>query len=95
MHPPSGSETYIVADPQPLTLAEIVTTLRAGLGRAPGLVPVPPPLIALAAAAAGRGDDWQRVGGSLVADPGKLIAAGWKPDVTTREGLAALTAATH
>ncbi len=54
---------------------------------------MPPALIALAAMAAGRNDDWQRIGGSLVADPGKLLAAGWTPAVTTRDGLAALTAA--
>ena len=93
LHPPATGDTYLVADPQPLMLAEIVSSLRKGLGRSPGLLPVPPALISLAAMAAGRNDDWQRIGGSLVADPGKLLAAGWTPAVTTRDGLAALTAA--
>lgn len=91
--PSAKGETYIVADPQPLTLAEIVAALRAGQGRRPGLLPVPPALIALAANAAGRGDDWQRIGGAMVASPTKLLQAGWKPVVGTRAGLAALTAA--
>jgi UDP-glucose 4-epimerase len=91
--PSAKGETYIVADPLPLTLAEIVAALRAGQGRRPGLLPVPPALIALAANAAGRGDDWQRIGGAMVASPTKLLQAGWKPVVGTRAGLAALTAA--
>jgi UDP-glucose 4-epimerase len=83
-------QTYIVADPAPLTLAEIVGALRAGLGRSPGLLPVPPALIALAAKTMGRDEEWQRVGGGLVADPAKLLAAGWKPSVETKAGLAAM-----
>jgi UDP-glucose 4-epimerase len=91
--PSAKGETYIVADPMPLTLAEIVAALRAGQGRRPGLLPVPPVLIALAANTAGRGDDWQRIGGAMVADPTKLLQEGWKPTIDTRAGLAALTAA--
>jgi UDP-glucose 4-epimerase len=77
-----------------LTLAEIVAALRMGLGRRPGLLPVPPAFIALAARAIGRADDWQRIRGALVADPVKLIGAGWKPKIETRAGLAALATAT-
>ena len=91
-HPSTKGETYIAADPMPLTLAEIVAALRVGQGRRPGLLPVPPALIALAANAAGRGDDWQRIGGAMVADPAKLLAAGWAPAIDTRAGLAALAA---
>ena len=90
--PSAKGETYIVADPLPLTLAEMVSALRAGQGRRPGLLPVPPAIIALAANAIGRGDDWQRIGGAMVADPAKLILAGWQPAIDTRSGLAALTA---
>ena len=90
--PSAKGDTYIVADPRPLTLAEIVSALRAGQGRRPGLLPIPPALIALAANAMGRGDDWQRIGGAMVVDPAKLVLAGWRPAVDTRSGLAALTA---
>ena len=88
--PVAKGETYVVADPAPLTLIEIVTALRAGEGRRPGLLPVPPALIALASRALGRTEEWQRLGGTLVADPTKLMRAGWKPALDTRAGLAAL-----
>ncbi len=88
--PLAQGETYIVADPKALTLAEIVGAMRAGQGRRPGLLPVPPALIALGAKAIGRADQWQRLGGNHVADPGKLLHAGWKPTIDTGSGLAAL-----
>jgi nucleoside-diphosphate-sugar epimerase len=91
--PAAKNATYIVADPDPLTLAGIVAALRAGEGRRPGLLPVPPVLMDVAAKAMGRGDEWQRLGGSLVVDPGKLLDIGWKPAIDTRTGLAALTRA--
>jgi len=92
--PAAKGETYIVADPTPLTLTEIVTALRAGEGRRPGLLPIPPALIALASSALGRAEEWQRLGGMLVADPIKLMHAGWKPAPDTRVGLVALARAT-
>jgi UDP-glucose 4-epimerase len=89
--PIAKGETFIVADAEALTLAEIVSALREGCGRRPGLLPVPPFVMALAARALGRAEDWQRLGGSQIADPGKLLCAGWTPSVDTRSGLAALS----
>jgi UDP-glucose 4-epimerase len=91
--PGAKGETYVVADPSPLTLAEIVAALRAGEGRSAGLLPVPPPFISLGAAALGRTDEWQRLGGTMMVDPAKLLNAGWKPTLDTRAGLAALARA--
>jgi len=88
--PAAEGETYIVADPEPLTLAEIVAALRAGLGRSPGLWPVPPALMAMVLQAAGRAEEWQRLGGTQVADPAKLLRTGWRPAVDTRAGLEAV-----
>ena len=91
---PKG-ETYVVADPTPLTLAEIVTALREGEGRRPGLLPVPPALIALVSRAINCTEEWERVGGTLVAEPTKLARAGWKAGIDTRSGLAALARSTN
>jgi UDP-glucose 4-epimerase len=85
--PATAGETYNVADPTPLTLAEIVKTLRAGMGRSAGLLPVPPSALALSLRAMGRAEEWARLGGELVADASKLLGAGWKPVVDTRAGL--------
>jgi len=83
----------IVADPEPVTAAEMVAALRSGWGRPPGLVPVPPPLLALAARLAGREELYSRLAGRLVASPAALTGLGWRPTVATRDGLAALAKA--
>jgi nucleoside-diphosphate-sugar epimerase len=83
------NETYVVADPEPLTMAGIVAALRAGLGRGPRLIPVPPSLLALALKATGRAHLWDRIGGNCIVEPAKLLAAGWRPITDTRAGLAA------
>jgi nucleoside-diphosphate-sugar epimerase len=89
-HPATGGQTYLVADPHPLSLAEMVAALRRGIGRRPGLMTVPPSLVRFALACAGRGAEWPQLYGPQVVDPGKLIATGWRPDADTAAALAAL-----
>ena len=80
----------IVADPKALTIPEMIAAVRGGLGRRPGLIPVPLALLEAALRATGRSEVYQRLAGSLVADPSALSRLGWTPSVTTPEGLAAL-----
>jgi UDP-glucose 4-epimerase len=88
--PATVGETYIVSDPSSLSLAEMIAALRRAKGRAPALLPVPPRWIGSALRAAGKGDIFERIGASLVADAGKLRKAGWQPATDTPQGLAAL-----
>ncbi len=80
----------IVADPEPLTIPDMIAAVRGGLGRRPGLIPVPPALLEIGLRAAGRAEIYQRLAGSLVADPSALMRLGWTPPVATAVGLAAL-----
>lgn len=80
----------VVADPEPVTLPDMVAAIRRGLGRRPGLLPVPSALLAAACRVAGREEAYTRLAGSLVADPAALRQLGWRPSVTTPEGLAAM-----
>jgi UDP-glucose 4-epimerase len=80
----------IVADPAPLTIPEMIAAMRRGLGRRPGLVRVPLPLLEMALRATGRAEIYQRLAGSLVANPAALMRIGWTPPVATQDGLAAL-----
>src|SRR5713101_2365960 len=81
----------IVADPEALTIPEMITAMRLGLGRRPGLIPVPPALLEMSLRVAGRAEVYERLAGSLVADPSALVRLGWVPPVSTPEGLSALT----
>jgi nucleoside-diphosphate-sugar epimerase len=80
---------FIVAEPDSPTAAEMIAALRSGLGRRPGLVPVPASLVGLGARLCGRGETFERLAGSLIARADGLAALGWRPRGTTAEGLAA------
>ena len=80
----------IAADPQALTVAEMIAAMRSGLGRQPHVFPLPAALIELLLRAAGREEIHQRLSGSLVADPSALISLGWAPPLATPVGLAKL-----
>jgi UDP-glucose 4-epimerase len=51
---------------------------------------VPQRWITTACRLADREDAWQRLAGTLVADPATLRSLGWTPPVATPAGLAAL-----
>ena len=84
---------YLIADQEPLSVAEMIAAIRAGLGRQPGLLPVPEALLNLASRLAGKREAFERLAGSLVADPAALINLGWQPPVAARDGLAGLARA--
>jgi len=86
-HPASGGETYVVADLHPVSLADMVMALRAGLGMSPRLLNAPPELVRLGLAMLGRSRNWDQIDGQLVVDPSKLIDAGWRPNLDTAVGL--------
>lgn len=81
------NETYVIADPAPVTFAEILLTLRKALGRAPRLIDIPQPLLLGALKALGKQSLAERIGATLVADAHKLRMAGWRPPVDTIGGL--------
>ena len=81
----------LVADPEPVTVPEMIGALREGLGRRPGLLPFPPKLLGLAFDVLGRSEAFTRLNGTLVASPAALTGLGWRPPVgTTKAGLAEL-----
>jgi UDP-glucose 4-epimerase len=78
----------IAADPGAMTIPQMIAAMRQGLGRRPGLIPVPQPLLKAALRAGGRGEIYERLAGSLVADPAALMRLNWTPPLATHEGLA-------
>jgi nucleoside-diphosphate-sugar epimerase len=81
---------FVAADPQALTIAEMIAALRSGLRRQPNVFPLPPALLEILFRAAGRAEIYQRLSGSLVADATALTSLGWAPPLATPAGLANL-----
>ena len=92
--PGALNETFIVSDPQPMSLAETLAVLRRAMGRRPNLLPIPPAIFFLLAKAARKTLLWDRIGRELVASSDKLQSRGWKPLLTTEEGLTAMVQGT-
>jgi UDP-glucose 4-epimerase len=86
--PATAGQTYIVADPLPLSLAEMITVLREARGRSPRLVSIPENWVGASMRGLGKASAWERVGNSLMADITKLREAGWAPPTDTRHALA-------
>jgi len=88
--PSSLRRPLIVADGEPITVSEMVTAMRRGLGRKPGLVRAPASLLAWTAKMVGGPELHRSLTGSLVADPSALMRLGWTPRHGTAAGLEAL-----
>jgi len=92
--PNAVGETYVVADPgKALRLADVIATLRQAEGRRPLIMPMPTNYIEMPLRLLGRADIWDRLGGNLRVDTGKLVAAGWQPLHDTHAGLTAMAQA--
>lgn len=79
--------TFIASDPDPLTLHDIVAFFRKGLGRRAMLFPVPPHLLIQFGKLVGVADAVKLASSPLVARPDKLVRAGWKPAVSSQQGV--------
>jgi UDP-glucose 4-epimerase len=77
-------ETFIISDPTPVTVADLVARYRASLGRSSWLIPIPERWLELSLKATGQSAIWERIGRPLVANPSKLLSIGWKPSLPTR-----------
>ena len=79
--------TFLVADAEPISVADIVAAMREGLGRSPHLVNVPLGAIKRLMKSFGREAEWERISGSFVVDASKLMGIGWRPAVSTHDGI--------
>jgi nucleoside-diphosphate-sugar epimerase len=86
----AANQTFLVSDPDAISVAELVALLRKAAGRKPSLVPVPPAMLSWLLGLAGKRDMAERLAGTLVAEPTKLLAAGWRPVTGTRTAITAM-----
>lgn len=83
----AASGTFLVADAEPISVADLVAAMREGLGRSPHLVKVPLGAVKRLMKSFGKEAEWERIAGEFVVDASKLMGIGWRPAVATREGI--------
>ncbi|MHB2266569.1 NAD-dependent epimerase/dehydratase family protein [Aliihoeflea sp. PC F10.4] len=82
------SGAYAVTDGQSVSLADIVAWLREGMGRRPGLLPVPPALMRAPLQLAGRSQIAGSLFGNLEIDGSRFCQTfGWSPVETPNEAI--------
>jgi UDP-glucose 4-epimerase len=80
----------LVADPDPVTIGEMIAAMRQGLQRRSGIFPMPLPLLRAASLAMGQRDTHRLLSGSLIADYAELSKLGFVPVIDTKTALRAL-----
>ncbi|MCB8839305.1 NAD-dependent epimerase/dehydratase family protein [Aurantimonas sp. VKM B-3413] len=84
----AAGETALVADPDPLSPAEIIAAVRRGLGRSRRLFAAPPGLLTQLAGLAGRGEALAQLRRPFVLDTGRLQGLlAFRPASTARNAL--------
>ena len=87
--PQAAGKTYLVSDGEDVSTPDLVRALAHALGVRARLLPCPPRLLRLAAAAVGQGAQMGRLTGSLQVDGSALRRElGWQPRHTLAQGLA-------
>jgi UDP-glucose 4-epimerase len=82
------SGAYMVSDEEPVSLREILTWLRAGMGISPRLVPVPSALLTFLLGVIGKKNIAKSLLGNLEVDSSLFCASfGWSPKVHAREAI--------
>ena len=84
----AANETFLVADAEPISVADLVAAMREGLGRPPHLVKVPLGGVRRLMKSFGREAEWERISGNFVVDASKLMGIGWRPGIATKDGIA-------
>lgn len=87
-HPAAAHQTFLVSDGEDLSTTGLLRRMGQAMGTPARLIPVPPALLRLGAAALGQGDMAQRLLGSLQVDiTHTRQTLGWTPPISVDEGL--------
>jgi len=89
--PQAEGETYVLADGEDMSTAELLRRLARSLDRPSRLIPVAPGLIDRGLRLAGLGGWADRLLCDLRVDIGKALRLGWVPPLSFDDGLAALS----
>ncbi|HKY94923.1 MAG TPA: NAD-dependent epimerase/dehydratase family protein [Kiloniellales bacterium] len=95
MHPAAAGETFIVADPEPLSTGALYRLLAEAAGRPARFLPLPAPPLAWALKSTGRAALAEGLFGDLLVDAGKIRQRlGWQPARPLAEELRAAVTST-
>ncbi len=87
--PAAAGKTFLVSDGEDLSTPELIRRIAQAMGREPRLFRMPPKLLSSAARLLGKGEVFDRLGGSLQVDISETRKQlGWTPPQSVDEGIA-------
>jgi UDP-glucose 4-epimerase len=87
-HPAAAGQTFLVSDGYDLSTPELTRRIAKAMGRALRLWPLPPPLLQRLTRAAGKGEWYDKLCGSLQVDMRATSEVlGWRPRVSIDEAM--------
>ncbi len=86
------NQVFLIADATPVSLPEIISRLRYGMGRPASLISISPRRLSSVFHMCRMSQTWEKLTGNLVVSIARLKDIGYSPVVETPEGLAAMTA---
>lgn len=89
-HPTATGQTYLVSDGEDISTPDLLRQLGVAIGHPARLFPCPPALLKLAGRLTGKGEQIERLLGSLRVDSSKIRRElNWTPPYTLEQGLRA------
>jgi len=89
-HPAAAGQTYLVSDGEDISTPGLLRQLGEAMGQPARLFPCPPALLKMAGRMTGKGDQVERLLGSLQVDSGKIRRElNWTPPYSLQQGLRA------
>lgn len=86
------NEKFLIADATPVSLPEIIASLRHGMGKSSNMISISPALLSALFRMCWMSEAWEKLAGNLELSTAKLNSVGYSPTVATPEGLAAMVA---
>ncbi len=88
-HKEAADKTLLVSDGKDLSTPDLIRELRKSMGQAPGLWPLPKPVLDVGAKMLGRSSQWAKLSGTLCLDSQDLRQTlDWTPPFSPQDGLA-------
>ena len=84
-------QVLLIADATPVSLPQIISCLRRGMGKPGNLLAISPTLVEMVFRLLRRSNQWQRLAGNLVISIERAKSIGYAPVVSTIDGLTAMT----
>ena len=87
-HPSAAGQTFLVADGDDVSVAELIRSMRRARGRSAGLFPFPRKLLAILAVCAGKRAMWEKFACNLQVDITRARRTlGWTPPLNVAQGI--------